>query len=66
MHNSYYLDGLTPGMRAKLDPTYRRKTQSSEPAGTFRMTQETAKYCRPSLLPFTANNKVSRVTDRLI
>ena len=60
------LNDLTPGMKAKLDPTYRRKTQLPDPPGMFRMTQETARYNRPSFLPFTANNKVNRVTDRLI
>jgi hypothetical protein len=66
MNTPNILNDITPAMKAKLDPTYRRKTQLSEPASTFRMTQETARYTRAPLLPFTANNRASRVTGRLI
>jgi hypothetical protein len=64
MRNSF--NYFTPGMKAKLDPTYRRKTKLSEPPGMFNMVHERSKFARPSLLPFTSNHKVNRVTDRLI
>ncbi len=66
MNTPNILNDITPAMKAKLDPNYRRKTRLSEPAATFRMTQETAKYTRTPFLPFTSHNRASRVTGRLI
>lgn len=58
-------DSFTPGMKAKLDPAYRRNTQVSEFPRMTGLKRETSRFARPSFLPFTSNNKVNRITDRI-
>lgn len=66
MNTRNSLNDFTPGMKARLDPTYRRKTLVNERPGAFQMARTRSKFKRPSLLPFTTNHRVNRITDRLV
>jgi hypothetical protein len=61
MNNRFHFEPYTPGMKAKLDPTYRQMQQTSELSGLTAIPRGS----RHTLLPFTTANKTNRIIDLL-
>jgi hypothetical protein len=66
MNTRNHFDSFTPGMKAKLDPTYRRTQKAIDFPQIAGMPRDNKRYSHHSLLPFTSSNKASRITDRMI
>jgi hypothetical protein len=65
MNTRVYFEPFTPGMKARLDPTYRQKQQDNSLLLAV-PPREITRDSRHSLLPFTTASKNNRIIDRLI
>ena len=57
MGTSLFFETYTPGMKAKLDPTYRRRLQDSRPPEKGEMFGKIARESHRPLAPFTTVRK---------
>ncbi len=66
MIKSFRFEPYTPGMQARLDPTFRRTQEFNALPEAEELLIEIHKDQRFPLLPFTSSNKTSRIAGRVL
>ena len=64
MMTSMYFEVYAPGMKAKLDPTYRRVFESRRLPARAEMLGRIARSSGQSLMPFTTTRKGLEISGR--
>lgn len=64
MTNSRYFETYAPGMKAKLDPTFRREFEESRLPARSEILGKIARSSRQSFIPFTTTRKAGEVSGR--
>jgi hypothetical protein len=64
MMTGIYFEVFAPGMKAKLDPTYRRVSEESRLPARSEILGRIARSSHQSLMPFTTTRKALEISGR--